>query len=282
MNGKRARAGWAMLRAAHLGPTVTVTAIVTALALGAGRWRSAPVMAAAVLAGQLSVGWSNDLIDRRRDRCAGRIDKPLATGALDAGAVRRAAGAALIACVPLSLAVGRWAGAVHLGAVAAGWAYNAGLKATAASVVPYAIAFGAVPAFVSLAGSDPAAPPAWVVLAAAALGSGAHFLNALPDLADDRRLGVEGLPQRLGADGSLAAGAGLMAGCIVVVAIALSAGGGATAAWTVAALGVASTMLIGMVALAALGARRAAWHGAMATSAAVTAAFVLGGASALS
>ena len=34
--------------------------------------------------------------------------------------------------------------------------------------------------------------------AAAALGSAAHFVNVLPDLADDAATGVHGLPHRLG------------------------------------------------------------------------------------
>ena len=38
------------------------------------------LVTAAVLAGQLSIGWSNDLIDARRDRAVGRTDKPLAVG----------------------------------------------------------------------------------------------------------------------------------------------------------------------------------------------------------
>ena len=57
----------------------------------------------AVLAGQLSIGWSNDLLDRSRDVAAGRSDKPLATGAADPRTVRRAtwlAVAGLRAAVP--------------------------------------------------------------------------------------------------------------------------------------------------------------------------------------
>ncbi|MFD0527700.1 hypothetical protein ACFQ1I_11740 [Kitasatospora arboriphila] len=98
---------------------------------------------------QLSIGWSNDCIDSARDTAAGRADKPLARGALTAGAltpraVGTAAAAALAAAVPLSLACGTRAGAAHLTGVAAGWAYNLRLKRTAASWLPYAVAFGAL------------------------------------------------------------------------------------------------------------------------------------------
>ena len=39
-------------------------------------------------------------------------------------------------------------------------------------------------------------------MAGALLGVAAHFANVLPDLADDRRTGVSGLPHRLGARAS--------------------------------------------------------------------------------
>ena len=54
-------------------------------------------------------------------------------------------------------------------------------------------------------------PPLWLVLAGATLGAGAHFANVLPDLADDARTGVRGLPHRLGAAGSTVAAALLLA-----------------------------------------------------------------------
>ena len=53
-----------LLRACHLQPTLAVTAISTALALSVGRGVGALAVLFAVLAGQLSVGWSNDYLDR--------------------------------------------------------------------------------------------------------------------------------------------------------------------------------------------------------------------------
>jgi 4-hydroxybenzoate polyprenyltransferase len=82
--------------------------------------------------------------------------------------------------------------------VGSGWAYNLGLKRVVWSGLPYAIAFGALPAVITLALPDPQWPPAWMMAAGALLGVGAHLLNALPDLADDAQTGVHGLPHRLG------------------------------------------------------------------------------------
>ncbi|MFD8291017.1 UbiA family prenyltransferase [Streptomyces lavendulae] len=200
-----------LVRACHPVPAAGVTLFAGALAAAAGRGPAGTALtAAAVAAGQLSVGWSNDRADLRRDRATGRRDKPLATGALPAAAVTRAAVGALLLCVPLSLAAGPLAGAAHLVGVGAAWAYNLRLKATAASWVPYALAFGLLPAFVTLALPGRPWPPLWLTGAAALLGAGAHFANVLPDIADDLATGVRGLPQRLGARRSAAVAAGLV------------------------------------------------------------------------
>ncbi|MFI9271422.1 UbiA family prenyltransferase [Kitasatospora sp. NPDC052896] len=189
----------ALAGAGHPQPAVAVTALVAALAVAAGRGPAgSAVLAAAVLTGQLSVGWSNDLVDLHRDRAAGRPDKPLATGRLAPGTVARAAGGALALCVPLSLAGGLAAGAVHLVGVVAAWAYNLGLKRTALSWLPYAVAFGLLPAFVTLGLPGRPWPAGWTLAAGALLGMGAHVANVLPDIEADLAAGVRGLPQRLG------------------------------------------------------------------------------------
>ena len=54
---------------------------------------------AAVLAGQLSVGWHNDWLDAERDSAAARPDKPVATGAVSRRTVARCALIALAAAV---------------------------------------------------------------------------------------------------------------------------------------------------------------------------------------
>ncbi|WP_399931834.1 UbiA family prenyltransferase [Streptomyces kanamyceticus] len=189
----------ALLRSCHLGPALAVTVFVTALAVAAGRGSAGAVaVAAAVLAGQLSVGWCNDAADARRDTACGRGDKPVANGELPPRAVAVAAGAALTLCVPLSLLSGTAAGTAHLGMVVAGWAYNLWLKHTVCSPLPYAAAFGALPAFVTLGLPTPSWPAWWAMAAGALLGVGAHVVNVLPDIEDDLATGVRGLPQRLG------------------------------------------------------------------------------------
>ncbi|MFF6776464.1 UbiA family prenyltransferase [Streptomyces sp. NPDC012637] len=210
----------ALLKASHPVPAATVTVLAALLATAFGLdLASAALAVAAVAAGQLSIGWSNDRLDHRRDRAAGRRDKPLATGAARPGTVGAAACTALLVCVPLSLGCGLLAGTVHLGGVAAGWTYNLWLKRTVLSWLPYTAAFGLLPAFLTLALPGSPWPPLWLSAAAALLGTGAHFANVLPDLDDDLASGVRGLPQRLGRRGSMASAAALaLASCVTLTA----------------------------------------------------------------
>ncbi|OON83065.1 hypothetical protein B1H18_02830 [Streptomyces tsukubensis] len=190
---------YGLLIAAHLAPTLAVSLLVTLLAVVAGQSAARCLLvAAAVLAGQLSVGWSNDAIDAVRDAETGRREKPVAAGVVGVATVRAAACAALLLCAVFSLACGPLAGAVHLLGVIAAWTYNLGLKATVLSWLPYAVGFGALPAFVSLGLPGRPAPAWWVVVAAALIGVGAHLANVLPDIAADLITGVRGWPQRLG------------------------------------------------------------------------------------
>lgn len=198
-------------------------AVTAAVVLLAAHWGAAATTAglvgAAALTGQLTVGWSNDLIDRDRDRASGRQDKPLATGVLEVVTVRRAIAVALLLAVVTSLSLGLRAGALHLALVATAWAYNLGLKSTVLSWLPYAVCFGGLPAVVSLAVRD-GAGPWWLIASGVLLGTGAHLVNAVPDLEDDRRTGVHGLPHRLGARGSVdLATALLLAGTVVTVIV---------------------------------------------------------------
>jgi 4-hydroxybenzoate polyprenyltransferase len=211
----------ALVRACHPEPTMTVTAVAAAFAASVGRGGPGTLaVAAAVLAGQLSVGWSNDWLDRERDARAGRRDKPVARGALPGGAVAAAALTALGVAVPLSFLSGWRAALAHLVALAAAWGYNLGVKATAWSPLPYAVAFALLPAFVVLGLPGHPIPPGWLVAAGALLGVGAHLANVLPDIPDDLASGVRGLPHRLGAAWSrrLAAALLLAASAVLVLA----------------------------------------------------------------
>ncbi|MGH3729468.1 MAG: UbiA family prenyltransferase [Micromonosporaceae bacterium] len=228
--------------ACHPAPTVVVTVCATLLAYAAGH--TAPRIAligAAVLAGQLSIGWSNDWFDAARDRSVGRTDKPVAAGAVPVRTVATAACLAAVAATVLSLWVGLIAGLLHLIGVASGWLYNWPLKTTVASPLPYLVGFGVLPSFVVVALPGGPTPPWWLPTAAAMLGAGAHFANVLPDLSDDLRTGVRGLPHRLGAVTSYRVTVVLLLGAGIV--LVSGRGTDSIVAWL--ALAVAALTLIG-------------------------------------
>ena len=212
--------GVALGRATHPGPAVAVTVVGTLLAVaaGVGPGRTA-LVCAAVLAGQLSIGWSNDWLDADRDRAVARPDKPVVQGAVEPRLLRTAALAGLAAAVVLSLLLGAAPGLLLLVLVASGWAYNAGLKRTAASGLPYVTGFGALPAGVVAAAPGTPAAPWWLVAAGGALGAAAHLANVAPDIEDDLATGVRGLPHRLGPVPSAITCAVLLLGASLVLVL---------------------------------------------------------------
>ena len=238
-----------LARACHPGPAVAVTVLATAFGISTGLTASRlALLAAAVLAGQLSIGWSNDVVDAARDRAVGRRDKPLATGELTESTARVACALALAGTVVLSLLCGLEAGLIHLGCVAAGWAYNLGVKGTVVSWLPYAVAFGGLPVFVALAEPGAGPPPWWIPVAGALLGVGAHLVNVLPDLAEDEATGVRGIAHRLGPRPT-----SLLAVVALVAATVVLAFGTSTVSTVVLVAVLATVVVLAAVALLAGG-----------------------------
>ncbi|WP_400999681.1 UbiA family prenyltransferase [Agromyces sp. GXQ0307] len=215
----------ALWRSSHPGPTTIVTAL--ALALG---WSAAlepartGLLALAVFAGQVSVGISNDAIDAPRDRLASRPDKPIARSEVGIRAAWAAALAALACALVLSALLGWAMLAAHALALGSAWAYNAWLKSTAASIVPFLVSFGIFPSLATLSAPHPAVAPPWAWIAGAAFGAAVHLTNVLPDLEQDAATGVRGLPHRWGprTATSVAAVAVVAGGAVALVG---SAGG---------------------------------------------------------
>lgn len=183
----------------HPGPTLVVTGLALALGIAVGLepWRLA-LLSLAVFFGQLSIGLSNDAIDAPRDRAVGRTDKPIARGDVSERAAWTAAIATLALALVLSAPLGFGMLAAHAIFLASAWSYNAGLKSTPFSIVPFLVSFGIFPSLATLAAPEPGVAAPWGWIAGAALGAAVHLTNVLPDLDDDRRTGIQGLPHRLG------------------------------------------------------------------------------------
>lgn len=240
----------ALALSCHPVPTLAVTGLGAGLAALAALPPARLVLVTlAVLAGQLSIGWGNDYLDADRDRATGRADKPVAAGALPPRAVGVAAAVATVAAVLLSILLGLPGAVAALTVVACGWAYNAGVKGTVLSWLPYAVAFGALPAVATLSADPARRPPGWAVAAGALLGVAAHLANVLPDLAADDATGVRGLPHRLGARATAVGGAVALLAASVVLVIG-PPGGPGVVAW----LGVGGAAALGC------GAAASAWR----------------------
>ena len=234
----------ALVRSTHPGPgiAVTVVAALLGVAVGLEPWRVA-VLGVAMLLDQCSVGLSNDWIDADRDRAVGRQDKPVARGEIPVHVVRAAAWLAASAALLLTLPLGLAATAAHAVALGSAWAYNATLKNSAVSVLPYALSFGLLPALATLARPVPALPVWWAVAAGALLGVAAHFANVLPDLDDDRETGIRGLPHRMGLRASIVII--WLALALAAAAIASPGGGGSP----VSLIGFVVSLAIGAIGL---------------------------------
>jgi 4-hydroxybenzoate polyprenyltransferase len=190
----------AVLGAAHLGPSVLVSLVTVALGVVSGLdpWRVV-VLGAVILFNQLSVGWSNDAIDSGRDAEDERSDKPIARGDVSARGILNLAIVSASLSIALSLLLGPAFAIAHLVGLAAGWAYNLGLKRTLAATACYLVFFGSIPLLVTLAREEPRPAVWWAMIMGGMLGLAAHFANVLPDLEDDKRHGIRSLPHRLGA-----------------------------------------------------------------------------------
>jgi 4-hydroxybenzoate polyprenyltransferase len=193
-----------LLRAAHPRQAVaTALGLMVAAALQGRPSRELLLIFATVLVGQAILGWFNDLVDRRRDAKFQASGKPVADGRLDPGTVWFSLAVGIFVVVPLSVANGLVAGSAYLISLAIGlvgqWVW---LRKGFFSWVPWAAAFAMYPAFLSYGGwggqyrGDP--PEIIIVVLAALLGIGVHFLRALWGLVPDNEEGWTYLPLRLG------------------------------------------------------------------------------------
>ncbi len=209
----------ALLKASHFGPTVLVVTISFLLSISQFSTIQSLEVACAILAGQFVVGWSNDLLDYPLDLAAGRRNKPLVVGDITQSFLKKSIFVALAFAVLLSLVgpLGLRGSTIHFLGIGSATAYNCGLKKTLLSVLPYVIAFGAMPWAVYVAAGK--TPPAWLYLGFIAFASAFHFLNVLKDLSWDISQGVLGLPQSLGKRKSIAIATLLIVGGFFDIAV---------------------------------------------------------------
>ncbi len=193
------RRAYALLKSTHPVPSVAVASFTALFAIGFSLpIEQLVIVSLSVLTQQFSVGLSNDWLDFDRDKLGHRLDKATTRGEVSITQVRNFSFVAAAISLVLAFSLGSATGLMMIAMLVVGWSYNLGLKSTGFSIVPYAIGFGILPIFVTLAFDPPTIPAWWVILASALLGISAHFANTLPDLFADRETGVRALPHILG------------------------------------------------------------------------------------
>jgi 4-hydroxybenzoate polyprenyltransferase len=209
--------GFVFLRAAHFGPTVIVTTITFLLALSQFSPIDALRIAIAIFAGQLVVGWSNDLIDAPLDIAAQRAKKPIVVKEIDIDQLRKSIVIALVTAFLLSLfsPLGLTGTLIHFLGLLSATLYNLKLKSTILSPLPYVVSFGALPLAIYLPTGNQ--PPLWLFIDFMLIAVAFHFFNVLKDFQWDIKQGVLGLPQRLGRNASLVISISLVISAILIL-----------------------------------------------------------------
>ena len=172
---------------------------------------------------QFSISAFNDYFDRKVD--AGRADKPVASG-LVTPREALAVGAVLgVLALLLAALAGPWVALLTATGFAGGLLYDAGLKYTALSWLPFVVAFPTLPLWAWAGAAPDGQIPArlwWAVPVIAVTVVGVHMADTIPDLQTDTDAGVRGLAHRLGLKGSLALCWGAFAAALLLT-LALSA-----------------------------------------------------------
>ena len=195
------RSFFAALRIIHPFPTVLNVAATGGLVLvathGAPHAPTLLRMLALMFCAQSAIGVTNDYFDRDLDAHAGLVSAP---------AARLLALGLIIITVALAATLGRAGFALALVGLGSGLVYDAWLKRTALSAIPYMVAIPTLPIWVWLT-LDRGEPVLWWLLPVGALlGLALHLANTLPDIESDRSYGVVGLAHRLGPQRSMFVG----------------------------------------------------------------------------
>jgi len=192
-----------LIRAAHPRQAVlTALGMAVAAALSGRDTRELGLVFATVLVGQVILGWHNDLVDEPVDLAHGRTGKPVADGRLEAGTLWFVLCCAVLLVIPLAVSNGIVAGVAYLASVAIGILGNVVLRRGLLSFLPWAASFAAYPFFLSHGGWgggwSGSPPETLMVVLAALLGIGVHFLTALWGLVADHEDRWAYLPLKLG------------------------------------------------------------------------------------
>ncbi|HEX2142692.1 MAG TPA: UbiA family prenyltransferase [Candidatus Limnocylindria bacterium] len=265
----------AWLKLIHPAPAVAVmllAAVLGAILLsqaGIALGERLALTVAAVAGSQVFTGAVNDLVDRGRDAAAGRLDKPLATGAATPEAAVWVASAGLAVQLAASLRLGVLPLALGVAATLSALAYNLWLSRTPLSVVPYVVSFSLLPLWIAAGVGVPLERVLPGVPLVGPFAAAAHLANLGRDWDADAELGSRSLAQVLGRSTAHRMAYGL----------ALAVGGGIGTAFLLGGQITAPTLLLGLLGLAAVAqgyaSSRRLWYGMLLAAVCWTAAWAI-------
>ncbi len=135
-----------LLRLAHPLPTLLNAIIAAALTTTAGGSTTQAALAAITMLGiHTSIGAMNDLLDQASD--AGRVEKPLVGGAVTPREARVMVVVAATAGLAAASALSTESLAIAAAGATLGYLYNAGIKRTPTSFLPFALGVALIPVF---------------------------------------------------------------------------------------------------------------------------------------
>lgn len=173
-----------------------------------------------MLCAQAAIGITNDIFDRDLDAAA-KPWKPVPSGIVSATLATAMAAALIVAVIAIGATLGPASLALAALGTACGLAYDARLKRTLASAIPYVIAIPTLPLWVWVTLGEWQPVLLWVIPLGALVGFALHLANTLPDLDADAANGVRGLAHALGARRSMfLAWAAFALACMITVALA--------------------------------------------------------------
>jgi 4-hydroxybenzoate polyprenyltransferase len=188
----------ALVRLAHPLPTLLNALVAAALTTTAGGSSTQAALAAITMLGiHASIGAMNDLLDQERDK--GRSEKPLVGGNVSPQEARVMVIIAATAGFAAASALSSMSVSIAAAGATLGYLYNAGIKRTPISFLPFALGVALIPACAwSAAGVPLPAAIATLCLIALPGGSALALQNALADRELDKSVGANGAVVRLG------------------------------------------------------------------------------------
>jgi len=195
-----------LVAAAHPFPIAMVVSLTVVFGVSSSRGHLAParlaVVVVAMLLSQLTIGWTNDYLDRETDRRF-QPDKPVARGLVGATLLPPFSFAALVGAILAGAILGAAPLAVLILGTACGLVYDFGLKDTRLSAVPFIVGFALLPPFVWLSLDVFRVAFLWLYGVGPPIVVAVHVANSLPDIEVDKLAGRGGLAARLGRRRSL-------------------------------------------------------------------------------